>query len=267
MTFLISVIGVIFWKRFHPRSFLRLTLFGVWILPFGVATWEAHNIHPFDSVIFLLCFCRYTRTWGRMVVLCAIFTAITAYLFFKASRKPLDKRTPRYRNNQMEKELEAHAFLIQVDLSVVPCDVSCELWRISSWLYPHHVWGIIDLSFTLIIRLNVTNSFSSVVSCTLILPKRWEVCRARSAAHHVWSLFWSTRSRLCWTMYRYHGIRNGSKKRKKREQNEKRTQTATTKRRILIVLFLSSADWEERNAHSATSSKHLCDLQRALAGD
>ncbi len=45
-----------------------------------------------DRTIFIN---RYTRLWGPMVVLCVVFTAITGYLFYKSSRKPLDKRTPR----------------------------------------------------------------------------------------------------------------------------------------------------------------------------
>ena len=55
--------------------FQRATLIGMWVIPIG----------------FCLKF-----GWMRFIVIWAIFSVITAFIVFKATRKPLGGRTPRY---------------------------------------------------------------------------------------------------------------------------------------------------------------------------
>jgi RING finger protein 121 len=71
---LLSQAGVVLWKRLRPRSFLRISLFGVWIFPFGVSVYYFYW--------------RFLAAWS-------FFTLSTLYLLFLCTRKPLDKRTPR----------------------------------------------------------------------------------------------------------------------------------------------------------------------------
>jgi len=70
----LSQIGLFFWKKKHYRSFQNVTLFGLWIIPFGFAA-------------YLMFF--------RMLFVWTVFSVITAYLIKQASQTPLAKETPR----------------------------------------------------------------------------------------------------------------------------------------------------------------------------
>eukprot|EP01116_Phalansterium_solitarium_P014431 TRINITY_DN32098_c0_g1_i1.p1 TRINITY_DN32098_c0_g1~~TRINITY_DN32098_c0_g1_i1.p1 ORF type:complete len:306 (-),score=35.63 TRINITY_DN32098_c0_g1_i1:1-918(-) len=71
---LLSQGGLYFWKLKYPRSFVQVTLFGLWIIPFV--------------------FCVYFR-FSRMLAVWTLFTLVTGILIWKASETPVKKSTPR----------------------------------------------------------------------------------------------------------------------------------------------------------------------------
>lgn len=62
------------WKKRHFKSYQRATLIGMWLIP----------------AIFCLKF-----HWVRFIIIWLIFSIITAYITFRATRKPLTGTTPR----------------------------------------------------------------------------------------------------------------------------------------------------------------------------
>ncbi len=71
---LIAQSFIVFWKKRHYRSYQNVTLVLLWILPFGFAV-SLHYLR------FLLC-------W-------TLYSLATANIVYKATRKPLEKATPR----------------------------------------------------------------------------------------------------------------------------------------------------------------------------
>uniref|UniRef100_A0A0B6YSW6 RING-type domain-containing protein n=1 Tax=Arion vulgaris TaxID=1028688 RepID=A0A0B6YSW6_9EUPU len=72
---LVAQIILIAWKRKNFKSYQRTTLLGLWLLPLGASI--------------MLAYIRFCIVWG-------IFSVITAFVAFKASRKPLSGSTPRW---------------------------------------------------------------------------------------------------------------------------------------------------------------------------
>lgn len=75
VTLVVAQILLVQWKQRYFRSYQRATLMGMWIIP----------------VVFCIKF-----TWYRFIVMWSIFSAITSYIVFKATRKPVDGTTPRW---------------------------------------------------------------------------------------------------------------------------------------------------------------------------
>lgn len=69
--------GVQFWKRISPRSYNLATLFLMWLFPGAL------------SILALNVFWRFFITW-------VLFTCVTAYLLYLASRPVLSENTPRF---------------------------------------------------------------------------------------------------------------------------------------------------------------------------
>ncbi|KNC55373.1 RNF121 protein [Thecamonas trahens ATCC 50062] len=67
-------IGLHLWKSRHARSYHMVSLLGLWLFPAILSLYHGY---------------------GRMLVVWITFTVVTAWLGFKASRKPLHQRTPR----------------------------------------------------------------------------------------------------------------------------------------------------------------------------
>lgn len=72
--FLVSQTGIYFWKKYYHTSFLRVSTFGLWIIP-GV--WSLH------------------AGFYRMVCIWSVFSFFTARTVWMATRKPVDNQTPR----------------------------------------------------------------------------------------------------------------------------------------------------------------------------
>ncbi|XP_064608158.1 E3 ubiquitin ligase Rnf121-like [Liolophura sinensis] len=73
-TLVVAQIVLVQWKQRHFRSYQRVTLLGMWVCP----------------VMFCLKF-----YWWRFIIVWSIFSVITAFVMFKATRKPLSGTTPR----------------------------------------------------------------------------------------------------------------------------------------------------------------------------
>ncbi|XP_067663860.1 E3 ubiquitin ligase Rnf121-like isoform X1 [Haliotis asinina] len=73
-TLVVAQILLVQWKARHFRSYQRATLVGMWLIP----------------IVFCLKF-----WWMRFVCVWAMFSFITGYIVFRASRKPLSGDTPR----------------------------------------------------------------------------------------------------------------------------------------------------------------------------
>ncbi|XP_011447941.3 E3 ubiquitin ligase Rnf121 isoform X1 [Magallana gigas] len=73
-TLVVAQIVLVQWKQRHFKSYQRATLLGMWLIPVG----------------FCLKF-----GWHRFIYVWSIFSIITAFITFKASRKPISGTTPR----------------------------------------------------------------------------------------------------------------------------------------------------------------------------
>ncbi|CAE1330945.1 RNF121_175 [Acanthosepion pharaonis] len=73
-TLAVAQVVLMQWKKRHFKSYQRSTLLGMWLIP----------------VIFCLKF-----HWARFIIIWLIFSIITAYITFRATRKPLTGTTPR----------------------------------------------------------------------------------------------------------------------------------------------------------------------------
>ncbi|KAH0625338.1 hypothetical protein JD844_033865 [Phrynosoma platyrhinos] len=73
-TLVVAQLLLVQWKQRHPRSYNMVTLFQMWVVP--------------------LYFTVKLR-WWRFLVIWVFFSAVTAFVTFRATRKPLVQTTPR----------------------------------------------------------------------------------------------------------------------------------------------------------------------------
>ncbi|XP_077053531.1 E3 ubiquitin ligase RNF121 isoform X2 [Siphateles boraxobius] len=74
VTLVIAQLVLVQWKQRHPKSYNLVTLFQMWVVPLYFTT----KLH-----------------WWRFLVTWFIFSIVTAFITFRATRKPLDCTTPR----------------------------------------------------------------------------------------------------------------------------------------------------------------------------
>nr|XP_031536813.1 uncharacterized protein LOC102537798 isoform X4 [Vicugna pacos] len=73
-TLVVAQLLLVQWKQRHPRSYNMVTLFQMWVVPLYFTV----KLH-----------------WWRFLVIWILFSAITAFVTFRATRKPLVQTTPR----------------------------------------------------------------------------------------------------------------------------------------------------------------------------
>ncbi|XP_044274504.1 RING finger protein 121 isoform X4 [Varanus komodoensis] len=73
-TLVVAQLLLVQWKQRHPRSYNMVTLFQMWVVPLYFTV----KLH-----------------WWRFLVIWVVFSAITAFVTFRATRKPLVQTTPR----------------------------------------------------------------------------------------------------------------------------------------------------------------------------
>uniref|UniRef100_A0A8V0XCQ8 Ring finger protein 175 n=1 Tax=Gallus gallus TaxID=9031 RepID=A0A8V0XCQ8_CHICK len=73
-TLVVAQLLLVQWKQRHPRSYNMVTLFQMWVVPLY-----------FTIKLY----------WWRFLVIWVLFSAVTAFVTFKATRKPLVQTTPR----------------------------------------------------------------------------------------------------------------------------------------------------------------------------
>nr|XP_020454671.1 RING finger protein 121 isoform X2 [Monopterus albus] len=74
VTLVVAQLVLVQWKQRHPRSYNLVTLFQMWVVPLYFTT----KLH-----------------WWRFLTTWFIFSVITAYISYRATRKPLACTTPR----------------------------------------------------------------------------------------------------------------------------------------------------------------------------
>ncbi|XP_063184197.1 E3 ubiquitin ligase RNF121 isoform X2 [Chroicocephalus ridibundus] len=73
-TLVVAQLLLVQWKQRHPRSYNMVTLFQMWVVPLY-----------FTIKLY----------WWRFLVIWVLFSAVTAFVTFRATRKPLVQTTPR----------------------------------------------------------------------------------------------------------------------------------------------------------------------------
>ncbi|MGH0186907.1 UNVERIFIED_CONTAM: hypothetical protein FKN15_022828 [Acipenser sinensis] len=73
-TLVIAQLLLVQWKQRHPKSYNLVTLFQMWVVPLYFTT----KLH-----------------WWRFLITWLLFSTITAFVTFRATRKPLERTTPR----------------------------------------------------------------------------------------------------------------------------------------------------------------------------
>ncbi|XP_066444497.1 E3 ubiquitin ligase RNF121 isoform X2 [Eleutherodactylus coqui] len=73
-TLVVAQLLLVQWKQRHPRSYNMVTLFQMWIVP----VYFTVKLH-----------------WWRFLGIWVLFSLITAFITYKATRKPLEQTTPR----------------------------------------------------------------------------------------------------------------------------------------------------------------------------
>ncbi|XP_042667320.1 RING finger protein 121 isoform X4 [Centrocercus urophasianus] len=73
-TLVVAQLLLVQWKQRHPRSYNMVTLFQMWVVPLY-----------FTIKLY----------WWRFLVVWVLFSAVTAFVTFRATRKPLVQTTPR----------------------------------------------------------------------------------------------------------------------------------------------------------------------------
>ncbi|XP_019355931.1 E3 ubiquitin ligase RNF121 isoform X2 [Alligator mississippiensis] len=73
-TLVVAQLLLVQWKQRHPRSYNMVTLFQMWVVPLYF-TMKLH--------------------WWRFLVIWVLFSTVTAFITFRATRKPLVQTTPR----------------------------------------------------------------------------------------------------------------------------------------------------------------------------
>ncbi|KAG8008345.1 hypothetical protein GBF38_019475, partial [Nibea albiflora] len=74
VTLVVAQLVLVQWKQRHPKSYNLVTLFQMWVVPLYFTT----KLH-----------------WWRFLTIWFIFSVITAYISYRATRKPLACTTPR----------------------------------------------------------------------------------------------------------------------------------------------------------------------------
>ncbi|XP_007910475.2 RING finger protein 121 [Callorhinchus milii] len=74
ITLVLAQILLVQWKQRHPKSYNLVTLFQMWVVPLYFTA----KLH-----------------WWRFLIIWTLFSAVTAIITFRATRKPLDRSTPR----------------------------------------------------------------------------------------------------------------------------------------------------------------------------
>ncbi|EDM18228.1 ring finger protein 121 (predicted), isoform CRA_f [Rattus norvegicus] len=72
-TLVVAQLLLVQWKQRHPRSYNMVTLFQMWVVPLYFTV----KLH-----------------WWRFLVIWIFFSAVTAFVTFRATRKPLVQTTP-----------------------------------------------------------------------------------------------------------------------------------------------------------------------------
>jgi RING finger protein 121 len=75
LTLILSQFVLVFWKTRHFKSFQFVTMVGMWTIPFLISLKFVHI---------------------RFLIIWIFFSTITSIIFFKASKSPIDKSTPRW---------------------------------------------------------------------------------------------------------------------------------------------------------------------------
>ncbi|XP_039588713.1 RING finger protein 121 isoform X2 [Passer montanus] len=73
-TLVVAQLLLVQWKQRHPRSYNMVTLFQMWVVPLYFTV---------------------KLNWWRFLVIWVLFSAVTAFVTFRATRKPLVQTTPR----------------------------------------------------------------------------------------------------------------------------------------------------------------------------
>nr|XP_054507802.1 E3 ubiquitin ligase RNF121 isoform X5 [Agelaius phoeniceus] len=73
-TLVVAQLLLVQWKQRHPRSYNMVTLFQMWVVPL---------------------YFTIKLNWWRFLVIWVLFSAVTAFVTFRATRKPLVQTTPR----------------------------------------------------------------------------------------------------------------------------------------------------------------------------
>ncbi|XP_069409583.1 E3 ubiquitin ligase RNF121 isoform X4 [Ovis canadensis] len=73
-TLVVAQLLLVQWKQRHPRSYNMVTLFQMWVVPLYFTV----KLH-----------------WWRFLVIWILFSTVTAFVTFRATRKPLVQTTPR----------------------------------------------------------------------------------------------------------------------------------------------------------------------------
>ncbi|XP_008947379.1 PREDICTED: RING finger protein 121, partial [Merops nubicus] len=72
-TLVVAQLLLVQWKQRHPRSYNMVTLFQMWVVPL---------------------YFTIKLNWWRFLVIWVLFSAVTAFVTFRATRKPLVQTTP-----------------------------------------------------------------------------------------------------------------------------------------------------------------------------
>ncbi|KAM4682942.1 E3 ubiquitin ligase RNF121 isoform 3-T3 [Amazona ochrocephala] len=73
-TLVVAQLLLVQWKQRHPRSYNMVTLFQMWVVPL---------------------YFTIKLNWWRFLLIWVLFSAVTAFVTFRATRKPLVQTTPR----------------------------------------------------------------------------------------------------------------------------------------------------------------------------
>ena len=180
---------------------MKVTLFGFWLIPFVISVYAPiHFLAPYEQRLVTNCaspcippptplttvlprLLRMQRFW-RMISLWSVFTGITLYLVYKASRKPLDRNTPRLVYGWFFSLYYISYAVGLLGYLLLLSDIFL-LSRLLGFPYAAY-WGLHMLFYGLYDR-------SSCLDGTLSCP-------------FVAQLFRRTRSRLCRALHRHHGL-------------------------------------------------------------
>ncbi|OPJ80333.1 RING finger protein 121 [Patagioenas fasciata monilis] len=116
-TLVVAQLLLVQWKQRHPRSYNMVTLFQMWVVPL---------------------YFTIKLNWWRFLVIWVLFSAVTAFVTFRATRKPLVQTTPRFH------EFCIRGWCIVGKKQTCPyCKEKVDLKRMFSnpWERPHVMYG------------------------------------------------------------------------------------------------------------------------------